>query len=516
MAISLVAAPCGAAGPGAMVSLSQTSGKVFYLRAGSTVWAEVGAGHVLSPGDRVRADAGARATVDFGDGSRVEVGSNASFTLQESPAKETIVQLSIGRLRAWIAKRVDQKFSVRTPTAVCSVRGTEFAVEVNPQGNTRVEMFQGLLAVGDNAGNELLLKDGQQLDVTTKGLGSLEGQGAGPSGAELRREAAKREVGLEMTKEEVQAAAALEQKNAIYQQGKAIIDVNGHRVRIEEYIVRSKPDEFKLVVLNSRADRFDYFYYRGTFNKALPDDISTALRQMPGCIDSPCDYFLTSFDTGRSNTMDTMRETAGGGHLVDVNNNGVAQDRVTEAFDSATDRFVILNIPNPGGAGNQPFYQTLYNTNLLTFNGVQHGGWTPSAAAVAAPWAPPGLPLGTYTKNSTTHITEFAGATATTLRQGAVCGPPNCTYKEAGVVHEVFYSESVDGKTWDKYDNYIISDDGKIAQWSDFAGITGGAEYKQTMLKWNFQTIVTASEFGGRKIDLAVEPRIFIQSGLIQ
>jgi transposase len=56
---------------------------------------------------------------------------------------------------------------------------------------------------------------------------------------------------------------------------------------------------------------------------------------------------------------------------------------------------------------------------------------------------------------------------------------------------------------------------GKIAKTADFAGITSGTQYKQTLLKWNFQTIVTASEFGGRKIDLAVEPKIFIQSGLI-
>jgi hypothetical protein len=36
------------------------------------------------------------------------------------------------------------------------------------------------------------------------------------------------------------------------------------------------------------------------------------------------------------------------------------------------------------------------------------------------------------------------------------------------------------------------------------------------LLHWNFETIVTASEFQGRKIDLAVEPKIFIESGLIQ
>ncbi|MBI5623886.1 MAG: FecR domain-containing protein [Elusimicrobia bacterium] len=522
--IFIVAVLCSSPATAA-VTLSQSGGKVYFLRAGSTVWAQVSAGHLLLPGDRVRADAGAKATVDFGDGSRIDIGSNASFTLQAAKPEETTVQFSIGRLRAWVAKRVGQRFTVRTPTAVCSVRGTEFAVEVNPAGNTRVEMFEGLLAVADNRGNELLLKEGQQLDVSGRGLGTVEGAGAAPSGADARREAAKREVGLDMSKEEVQAAAALEQKNAIYQQGKAIVDVNGNRVRIEEYIVRSRPDEFKLVVLNSRVDRFDYFYYRGTFNKALPDDISVALRQLPGCVGSACDYFLTDYDTGRSNTQDTMREVSSGGHLVDVNNNGVAGDRVEAAYDSATDQFLSVAVGAPGtdttvatGDGtlrNTPFYQTLFNTNILTFNNVQHGGWTLGGGAPV--WTPPGLTAAAaYSKNNTTHLTSFAGITATTLKYEPVCGPPNCTYTEAGVMHEVFYSESADGRTWEKYDNYIISDEGKVAKWTDFSNITTGTQYKQTLLNWNYQTIVTASEFQGRKIDLAVEPRIFIQSGLIQ
>ena len=95
------------------------------------------------------------------------------------------------------------------------------------------------------------------------------------------------------------------------------------------------------------------------------------------------------------------------------------------------------------------------------------------------------------------------------------CGPPNCTQLEAGLMHDTVYAESADGKIWEKYESYIISDEGKIAKQSDFFGITSGSQYKQILLNWNFQMIVTASEFNGRKIDLAVEPKIFIQSGLI-
>ena len=48
-----------------------------------------------------------------------------------------------------------------------------------------------------------------------------------------------------------------------------------------------------------------------------------------------------------------------------------------------------------------------------------------------------------------------------------------------------------------------------------FAGISTGAGYKNELLKWNYEQQVSASEFQGRKIDLVVEPKIFIESGLI-
>ena len=56
---------------------------------------------------------------------------------------------------------------------------------------------------------------------------------------------------------------------------------------------------------------------------------------------------------------------------------------------------------------------------------------------------------------------------------------------------------------------------GSIAPRSAFAGISTGADYKGELLKWNYEQQVGAIEFQGRKIDLVVEPKIFIKSGLI-
>ena len=501
--------------------IAALSGNVFVLKSGTREWRLAAQSWTLSPGDQVRTVPGSRATITFDDGSRINLGPNASFTMQEASAGGISLKLAIGSLRAWVSKALSRRFEVRTPTAVCAVRGTEFSVDVNVRGHTGIQMFSGILAVADQRGHEVLIRDHESLLVTDRGLAA----GPRPKSAqtaaarERLRDVARREVGLEMSKEAVQTAAAIEAMNAVYKEGKAIIDVNGNRVRMEEYIVRPAPDQFKLVVLNERVDRFDYFYYHGIFNTALPDDLSLALRELPGCIGNPCPYYLTGYDTGRSNTVDNMLEVTSGGHQVDVNNNGVAADLVSAAFDPGTNQVTALSVPNPGGVGNQSFYHTLYNNYSLTFNGVEHGKWTPAAGAIytgAEAYNVVGCTVGQpCIRNMDADLNQASGGSYTTVQSPPACAPPDCTYNEAGVEHQVVYAVNNGGDVWEKYDNYIISDEGHVANTADFAGSYSGAWYKQTLMRWNFETIVTASEFNGRKIDLAVEPKIFIESGLI-
>ena len=490
-----------AASPARAASVSATDGKVLYLKSGSYTWAQVSRGQIVNSGDQLKTATDARASVVFDDGSRVELAPGTSFTLQQASPAASEMKVTLGGLKAWISKSLNRRFQVRTPTAVCSVRGTEFSVAVDRGGETRVQMFSGLLAVSDRSGNEVLLKDRQGVEVTQGGLGRVtdaRSSGEGGAGGEESdtKRTARREVDLRMSKEEVQAAAALEAKLSEYQQGKSLIDVNGNRVRVEEYIVRPAPDQFKLVVLNSRENRFDYFFYQGTFNTALPADMSVALRQLPGCIGGPCQYHLTSYRTARSNTIDNMLEVASGGHQVDVNNNAVGtQDDVQAAYDPSSQNFVSL----PTGT---PFYKTLFDNYNLSFNGVTHQSWT-----------------GTNIQNMVSGQALAPTFTnVTSVRSSPFCAPPNCTYNEIseGVFHDVVYASNLDQSIWEKYDSYVISDEGKIARTTDFSA-TGfsGTNFKQALLGWNFQTIVTASEFQGRKIDLVVEPKIFIQSGLI-
>ena len=69
--------------------------------------------------------------------------------------------------------------------------------------------------------------------------------------------------------------------------------------------------------------------------------------------------------------------------------------------------------------------------------------------------------------------------------------------------------------TSETVNTYIISDEGKIAGTDAFAGLSTGPAFKNELLKWNYEQTIEATEFQGRKIDLVVEPKILIRSGLI-
>ncbi|TPW22102.1 MAG: hypothetical protein FD126_21 [Elusimicrobia bacterium] len=492
----------------AAVSITDIKGTARVRRPNVASWNEVPVNYVLSSGDEVKTDRSSRVTISFDDASRVEIGPNSSYMLEETQPASSRMTLNFGKLKAWVTKASSRRFAVRTPTAVCSVRGTEFGVDVGQDGRTSVELFTGQLGVQDNKGNEILLNPGDRIDVSLTGLGRKENQESKKADeSSSERAQIKKEVGLEMNKEQILAAAADEIKQALFQQGKVMTDVNGNRVRIEEYILRPTPTSFKFVVLNERPDRFDYFFRTGEFNTTLPDDLATALRQLPGCIGAQCTWWLTGFQTAWSNTQDVVLETASGGHMVDVNNNADGDDNVTKAFDPAVNDFVTLPAATP-------FFTTLFDTYSLKFNNVVHTSWVSA--------------VGNFTGVLGTGIqsmggTDGAGDNRTVTNVVNLVSAPNCATldectgnREPGKFHDIIYRKNGAGTIWDKFDNYIIDDNGKIANHSDFANITNGADYKRRLLDWNYQQIITASEFGGRKIDLVFEPKILMQSGLIQ
>ena len=452
-------------------------------------------------GDTVRTAARGLATLTFADGSRVELAGNSSFTLEETAPNSYVMGLSIGRLKAFVEKIASRSFQVRTPMAVAAVRGTEFQVEVAGDGTTNIDLYKGLLAVSDHKGGEILLHPHESTRVDMKGLGAQKRAARTAQQRERFRTAMRQEMTRDAVRQQMQAAAVRELRLADYQQGKSVINVFGQRVRVEEYIVRPQPDQFKLVVLNSAKGSFNYFSYLGTFNTTLPTDLSIALSQLSGTVGAPPTYFLTSFQTARSNTIDSIVEIANGGHPVNVNNNPSNDpgEAVTSYFNAKLNAYVAI----PNGTA---FYKTLFDNDGFYVDGQLKTGWTGSGIQTYAAG---------YGAMSPVLATTNDPITGAALAAPLPIASQSSTFPNPNQIHQLIYDSYGDG-TFIQWDNYITTDLGQVASPAQFSAATNGASFTQQLLNFNYEQVITASEFGGRTIDLVVAPKILVQSGLIQ
>jgi len=106
-----------------------------------------------------------RMLLRLADGSNLLVRSNTRVVLKQPEAGAwRYVQLMIGHVRAEIQKRLGGApgFQIGTPSAVISVRGTSFDVEVNRTGITEVDVHEGVVQL-DSAkgmGESVLIRAG--------------------------------------------------------------------------------------------------------------------------------------------------------------------------------------------------------------------------------------------------------------------------------------------------------------------------------------------------------------------
>lgn len=166
--IFLLAGVLSAAQP---ARLDVQRGLVHVMRAGTSNWGQVQEAAEIFQGDKIRTYADTQATVKLGDGSMIEVGSWSLLHVENTEGKDQSLRLDMGSIRAAVVKMM-RRFRVATPVSVCSVRGTDFDVDVDPdqKGKTNVKVDDGQVAVADQYGKEVLLAKGDSVIVLMEGL----------------------------------------------------------------------------------------------------------------------------------------------------------------------------------------------------------------------------------------------------------------------------------------------------------------------------------------------------------
>ncbi len=106
-------------------------------------------GQVLPPETVIETEKGS-VLLDLQDGSQVQIKAHSRVVLKDpAQGKGFSLEVFIGEVLTKIKKRLEgaPSFRMGTPTAVITVRGTEFLVEVNKKGKTSLYVYEGSVEV---------------------------------------------------------------------------------------------------------------------------------------------------------------------------------------------------------------------------------------------------------------------------------------------------------------------------------------------------------------------------------
>ncbi|HAF94716.1 MAG: hypothetical protein A2X34_06315 [Elusimicrobia bacterium GWC2_51_8] len=131
--------------------LKRISGDVFVKPAGVEEWSKI-EGHIpLDQQDSVKTGSDGIAEIYLDDKGAMTLGRNTEFEVSSTKLSDSVFTLKLGSIAAKIQHFLNEKLKmeVRTPAAVCAVRGTEFAVEYYQLGKeTSVAVYdEGKVAV---------------------------------------------------------------------------------------------------------------------------------------------------------------------------------------------------------------------------------------------------------------------------------------------------------------------------------------------------------------------------------
>lgn len=487
---AILLAVLAAAGPSRAAVLREASGLV-QVRLGADSWKPAGALPLpLDEADGVRTGFNARALIGLSAGCAVEAAGNAQLTVEVDGAARTTLSLLFGSAHMLGGDEARHAFSLRTPTALVRARDARAVIRVAVSGgggSTVVEVARGLAAVEDNRGGSTLLREGQRVEADLRGLREI---AAAPTPTQAQRlgfrEAMRRELGFDLARDADLAAVAREARREERELGRVQTASDGSRVRVEHFIVRPAADQFGVVVLNSGPGGMSYWSWQGTFDRALPRDLSPVFAALPGSA-SATPWTLTAYSATRSNGRDSLVERGEGGHQVDLNANADALDDIATLYDADSGLYRAA-----GGS----VFRTLFDRSGVYANGRLLRGWTGA------------------------NLQSYADAVPSTVNDpltGAALGAAlpavtvNTTLPDAGVARRERLESYADGTT------VLVRElaqefDGSAAGRAAFGGAAAGDSLRQALLGRGYEQRLSVSGFSAT-VRLVLPPRALLATG---
>ncbi|MBI5744495.1 MAG: FecR domain-containing protein [Elusimicrobia bacterium] len=523
-ALLLAAAPC-AAKTQDIVLLPE--GTVDARTSATSGWVSVKDGVRVRPGAEIRTGKDSKAAVLLPDGTRFQLGNDTQFAVEDTTKKKAGFKLAFGKLKASVAGYFSSRFEVRTPAAVCAVRGTEFDLEVGKDGNTEMNVAEGLVEVNDSKGKMAVVSSEERIKVGMDGMSKPESVPLKDNRAGLaaRPMAVRQETARERTRTMLEELRNRELKANEAQLGKDSIDAFGKRVRLEEYLLRPSDSEFKLLFLSRRAeaDRLDWGHLIERFNTAIPDDISQVGEIINGMYLSrtaPTNW-MKYFEVYLTNTVDSIKETIDFTAPVQIDFRGYTGSGSADYryYPGSIDYRQILSGPGvalAAGVG------TLTNTGLsslasderVQFRQIQDYNVTTANEF-------------TFTQkvvNASGVLADMYQVTLNPASAASVSGGGTATLYDPAIDPEALtpaYSNFPSGPGLaDYYVRSLYADNSTVSSRKllvsnegEILGIGGNAD-STTFLKegsYNLEMVIDSSLFQGRNIDVLFAPEILSQ-----
>ena len=134
---------------------------------GDAGWRKAAVGDAVKWQDQVRTGELSRAGIELSTGGVLRISELTSLRLQAPPngAAEGRSKIDFMKGAAYFFSRTDKEADIKTPTASLNIRGTEFVLEVDADGKTRVTMIDGEVGLSNEFG---------AVDLTSGELGIAE------------------------------------------------------------------------------------------------------------------------------------------------------------------------------------------------------------------------------------------------------------------------------------------------------------------------------------------------------
>ena len=139
-------------------------GDVKVKRAGAADYAELKLNDSLQEGDAIKTGAGAKASLVTKGGAEIRINENSDFSIPVK--KRNFFNLGAGQVWSRMLSKM-AKLNVRTPSAVCAVRGTE--ADIEQKEILTVKVYEGHVDLTGNNGKTQALRAGQLSTVGAAG-----------------------------------------------------------------------------------------------------------------------------------------------------------------------------------------------------------------------------------------------------------------------------------------------------------------------------------------------------------